>query len=131
MTLRKNVSLRTSQADHIADLWDGGTLEIRTGTQPADPASAASGTLLVTINLPTPAFGAAASGVVSKTGTWSGVAIASATAGWGRLISADTTKSLDVSVAESAADCIIDFDDIVSGVTVQVLTFTLTVPSGV
>ncbi len=132
MSLRKNVALRTAQADAFAGLWDGGTIQIRTGGQPADPASAASGTLLATISLPTPAFGAAAAGVVSKTGTWTGTAVATNTAGWARFISADSLKTFDVSISEgSPTDLEIDDDAIVTGNVVTVTTFTFTVPSGV
>lgn len=128
MALRKNEALRTKQADDFADLWDGGTIEIRTGTQPADPDSAASGTLLVTITLPSPAFGSAATGIVSKTGLWSATAVATNTAGWARFKNVGGTRTFDVSVGESAADMIIDDDAIVSGGLVTVTSFTFTVP---
>lgn len=128
MGLRKNEALRTKQADDFADLWDGGTIQIRTGGQPADPDSAASGTLLATITLPTPAFGAAVVGVVSKSGTWQGNAVATNTAGWARFINAAATMSFDVTVAEAGGDLTIDDDAIVSGGIVTVTAFTLTVP---
>lgn len=130
MALRKNDALRNKQAIDLAALWDGGTIEIRTGTQPADPDSAASGTLLATINLPTPAM-SVTGGVISKSGTWSGSAVATNTAGWARMINSGATRSLDMSVAESAADLIIDDDAVVSGGVVTVTSFTLTIPDGV
>lgn len=128
MALRNNEALRTKIADDFADLWDGGSIEIRSGGQPADPDSAASGTLLCTITLPTPAFGAAAVGVVSKTGTWAGVAGASGTAGWARFKNAAATRSFDVTVAETGADLTIDIEDIVLSGVVTVTSFTYTVP---
>lgn len=131
MALRKNNALRTQQADDFADLWDGGTIQIRSGTQPADPDSAASGTLLATVTLPTPAFGAAVTGVVSKTGDWDGSAVASDTAGWARFINAGATMTFDVSVGEVGTDLIIDDEDIVSGGLVTVTAFTFTIPDGV
>jgi hypothetical protein len=130
MSLRKNTALRTSQASHFGSLWNLGTLQIRTGSQPADPNSAASGTLLCTISLPATAFGTASAGAVGKTGTWQGVASASGTAGWGRLISSDGTKTMDVSIG-AGQDCTIDYVDITIGSTITVNTLTLTVPSGV
>jgi hypothetical protein len=129
MSFRKNIALRNAQADAMADLWDGGTLKIYSGSQPASAEDAASGTLLATITLPTPAFGAAASGVVSKSGTWSAVAVATNTAGWGRFETASGSRKMDVSVAESAADLIIDNDAVVSGGVVTVTAFTITVPA--
>lgn len=131
MALRKNAALRTKQADDFADLWDGGTIEIRTGTQPASPDSGASGTLLVTIDLPTPAFGSASSGSVSKAGTWDGTSVDTGTAGWARFINAAETRSFDVSVGETGTDLIIDDEDIVTDGIVTVTSFNFSVPDGV
>lgn len=131
MALRKNDALRNKEADDFADLWDGGTIEIRTGGQPADPDSAASGTLLATINLPTPAFSAAASGIISKLGTWSATAVATATAGWARFYNAGGTRSFDVTVGESASDLTIDDDAIVTDGVVTVTAFAISIPDGV
>lgn len=66
-----NDALREVAADAIADEWDGaaGTLEIRTGAAPG-ATNSATGTVLATVTLPAPAFGAASAGVVAKTGTW-------------------------------------------------------------
>lgn len=128
MALRNNEALRTKMADDFADLWDGGTIQIRTGGQPADPDSAASGTLLATINLPTPAFGAASVGVVSKSGTWNTVATDSGIAGWARFINAAATRSFDVTVAEVGGDLTIDIEDILVGGVVTVTAFTYTIP---
>ena len=130
MALRENDALRDSQATHFGGLFDGGTVEIRSGGQPADPDSAASGTLLATINLPTPALSVAGP-VISKAGTWSGTAVATATAGWARIKNAAGTRWIDVSVAEAGADLTIDDDAIVSGGVVTVTAFSLTIPDGV
>lgn len=129
MAFRKNDGLRNAQADAFGDLFNGGTIQIRSGGQPADPDDAASGTLIVTINLPADAFGAAASGVISKSGTWTGTAIATATAGWARFISSDTLKTFDVTVGEAGDDLTIDEEDIVTTDVVTVTGFTFTVPA--
>lgn len=131
MAIRKKNSMINAEADYVADLFAGGTLEIYSGAQPADPNSAPSGTLLATIDLPDPAFGAAAGGVISKSGTWQGSVVSTATAGWGRFISADETTSFDVSIGEAATDLIIDDEDLVTGGIVTVTAFTFTVPNGV
>lgn len=57
MAFTQNNLVRSIGADAIADLFDAGTLTIRTGAAPG-PNSAASGTVLATITCPTPAFGA-------------------------------------------------------------------------
>lgn len=128
--LRKNTDLRNLQADALANVWDGGTIEIYTGGQPADPNSAPSGSLLATITLPTPAFGAAAAGVITKSGTWSTTATDTGTAGWARFISASTNETFDVLVTEDPDDndLLINEADITIGNTVTVISMTITVP---
>lgn len=129
MAFRKNDGLRNAQANAFGDLFNSGTIQIRSGSQPADPDDAASGTLLVEIDLPADAFGSAASGVISKSGTWSGIAIATNTAGWARFISSDTLKTFDVTVGEVGDDLTIDDESIVTGNVVMVTAFTFTVPA--
>jgi hypothetical protein len=129
MSLRLNDAFRNDLADRLAVIFASGSIEVRTGAQPADPDDAASGTLLATISLPATPFGAAASGAVAKSGTWSGVAVADGTAGWARFKNAAGTRTFDCSVAESAADLIIDDDAIVTGGQVTVTSFTYTIPA--
>lgn len=131
MALRKNVALVNAESDAFGVFFNGGTLKIYTGSQPVDPNSAASGTLLCTITIPTPAFGAASAGSISKAGTWSAVASDTGTAGYARMASSDTLKTLDITVTESGAggDAIIDDDAIVNGNTVTVTSCTVTMPA--
>lgn len=129
MSLRLNDAFRNDLADRLAVIFASGSVEIRTGAQPADPDDAASGSLLATIPLPATPFGAAASGAVAKSGTWTVVASGTGTAGWARFKNAAGTRTFDVSVAESAADMIIDDDAIVSGGQVTVTSFTYTIPA--
>lgn len=131
MPLRKNTATINEQAELLGSLWDGGTLEIYSGTQPGDPNSAATGTLLVTITIPNPAFGAASGGVVTKAGTWSDTAVATATAGYARFISADTLKTMDIPVSNipGSGMLLINLIDITTGNTVTVISLTITEPS--
>lgn len=131
MALRKNNDTVNEQAEFFGGLFDGGTLEIYTGTQPADPNDAPSGSLLVTINIPTPAFGAAVGGTIAKSGTWQEVATGTGAAGWARMISADTNKSVDIAVSESGGggQAIISDADVVSGNTITVTSFSFTTPA--
>lgn len=68
MAITINGTGRNAMLNAIADLADGGTLTVRTGIAPGAGA-VATGTVLATITLPTPAFGAAAT-TVAKSGTW-------------------------------------------------------------
>lgn len=131
MPLRKNTATINEQAELLGSLWDGGTLEIYSGTQPGDPNSAATGTLLVTITIPNPAFGAASGGVVTKAGSWSATAVATATAGYARFISSDTLKTMDIPVSNipGSGMLLINLIDITTGNTVTVISLTITEPS--
>jgi hypothetical protein len=130
MALRKNIATRNEQINTFGDLFDGGTLLIYTGTQPADPNSAATGTLLATINIPSPAFGAPSSGAVAKAGTWSATITTSGTAGYARFISADTLKTMDVTVTNipGGNDLLISSVNLSSGNTVSVISLIITEP---
>lgn len=72
MTIDLSTKLQQVLVDACVDLWDGGVLELRTGAPPgADQAD--GGTLVASITLPTPAYGAAASADPASaaiSGTW-------------------------------------------------------------
>jgi hypothetical protein len=130
LATRISTATRTALLDTGIDtIWDGGTavLEIRTGTQPAAATDAASGTLLVSITLPSDAFGAPASGQMAKSGTWQGTAVATGTAGWFRIRdAADTAGRIDGAVG---AELTLDNTSISSGGTVTINTATVTMPA--
>jgi hypothetical protein len=132
MAERLNTAARNRQADSIGDDLNSGTFKLYTGSQPASGDDTASGTLLVTVNLPADAFAAAASGVAAKSGTWSGVAAASGDAGWGRFENSGATRNYDISVTATGGGGDLELDDIeiVSGQTVLINTFSITQPGG-
>jgi hypothetical protein len=137
----------------LRDIFKRGVLRIYTGTQPTTADLAATGTLLLTITSASGAFvggavanglefGVAASGAVSKlsTQTWSGVAVATGTAGWFRLYgnAADeastpaistTLPRLDGAIATSGGQLNLSSTTITTGATTTIDTFTVTLPA--
>jgi hypothetical protein len=106
----------------------GGTIKIYSGSQPADPQTAPSGTLLVTLTLPKPSFGAAATGVITANAITQQNAVATNTAGWARIADCDGNAIMDVDVGTSGATINLNTTSIVSGGPVQITSATITVP---
>lgn len=130
MAERLNDAARNRQADSVGDDFNNGTLKIYTGTQPAAGA-AATGTLLVTITLPADAMAAAASGVASKSGTWSASAVATGDAGWFRIESLAGSRWYDGAITVTAGGGEIELTSIsvTSGQTVAITSFSVTQPA--
>lgn len=138
MATRIALARAAAAVDSVVDALDVGTLNaagyinIYTGTQPADVATAATGTLLATLPLSAPAFGAAtvanpsvatANAITSDT-----AADASGTAGWFRAFSRDNVATIDGSISTTAAatgDMLLDDTNIVAGGTVAVTSWTV------
>lgn len=127
MALQYSVAVNNARLDAVeSTTGTAAILEIRTGAAPANCAAADSGTLLVSITLPSDWMNAAASASKTKLGTWSAAAAAAGTAAHFRLKnSAGTTCHAQGTVGTSAADLIVDNTSIASGQTVTVNTFTL------
>lgn len=137
MATRISVAARNAAADAVVDLLDGGSgagyIEIRTGSQPATPATAASGTLLATLPLSDPAFGAASTGVATASAVTSDTnADASGTAGWFRGYDSTGAAVIDGSITASGGggDMTLSSVSIVAGGTVSVSSWTITMPGG-
>jgi len=116
-------------ADAVCALCNGGTIQIRSGTQPANANTAASGTLLVTLTFAATAFAPAGAtgGQATANAIGSANAVASGTASWFRALKSDgTTAVFDGSVGTSAADLILSTVALTSGGSVSVSSFTYT-----
>lgn len=114
--------------DVITDLLDGGTLEIRSGTKPATTATTAAGTLLVTVTLGTPSFGAASTRSATITDPAGATASATGTAGWFRAKTSGGTAVIDGTVGTSGADLNLSKTAIVAGGSVDITGGTLSLP---
>lgn len=134
---RLSTAVRNAMVDGMVDLADAGsgagTVEIRDGSQPAGPASSASGTtLLATLTLGDPAFGAASGGTATAASiTGDNSADASGTATWFRVKDSSGNALWDGSCSESGGggDMILDDTDIVMGGEVNISSWTVTQPA--
>ncbi len=142
MTVRINDAARNAATAAIAALIDGGAgaghLRVYTGAQPAGPASAPSGTLLLDFTLSDPAYAAPAGGTAALdvTPAVTALGLAAGNAGWFRLL--DSTEAgtdgqgiIDGSVTASGGggDLELDTVAITVGVTVTVTALPLTTPA--
>lgn len=130
MAIQLSVAARNARLDTIETVT-GATakLQIRTGAQPANCATAASGTLLAELTLPSDWMSAASAGTKAKLGTWTGTAAGTGTAAHFRVVdNAATTCHLQGSITATSGggDMELDNVSIATGQTVTVNTFTLT-----
>lgn len=137
MATRISTAARNAAVNGIVALLDGGAaaghVEIRTGAQPASVATAASGTLLGTLTLSDPSFGAAASGTATANAITSDTsADASGTAGWFRAYDSNNTAVIDGSITATGGGGDMTFDNvsIVAGGTIAWSSWTITMPAG-
>ena len=132
--LRLGQAARTAAADAVVDQLDAGagaaTIQIRTGTIPATPATAASGTLLATVTLADPAAGAASGGVATITDPASVTGVAAGTAGYARFLDSNSVAVMDCDVTATGGGGGIELSTttISVGVTVDMGAITYTQP---
>lgn len=136
LNFKISTAARTAACDAIVDLVDGGaaagTLAIRTGAPPTNPADADSGTLLGTLTFSDPAFGAASSGVATASAITSDTnADASGDAGHFRVKDSNGVVIFQGTAGEAADTCDMTFDEksIVATGTIACSSFTVTVPA--
>jgi len=117
--------------DAVCALCNGGTIQIRSGAQPANANAAASGVLLVTLTFSATAFAPAGAtgGQASANAIGSANAVATGTASWFWAFKSDgTTAVFDGSVGTATADLILSAVALTTGgnVAVSSLTYTST-----
>lgn len=113
----------------ITAIGPNAILRLRSGAVPASCATADSGTVLATLNLPSTWMNPAAGGAKTKAGTWEDIeADADGVIGHFRIYSADGTCHIQGNVAKTggSADMIIDNTNAASGQYVSVASFTIT-----
>jgi len=136
MATRLATAARNAASDAVSDLIDGGsgagTVKIYTGSQPTTANDAATGTLLATITLADPAYGAASSGVTTMLGVpLSVAAAATGTAGWARFADSAGATVFDGSVTATGGGGQIELatTSLASGGTVQITSGSITMPA--
>lgn len=131
MAVQLSVAVRNARLDAIeTSIGTSAVLKIRTGAQPASCATADSGTVLATLNLPSDWMAAASSGSKAKSGTWEDLsADNTGTAAHFRVYASDgTTCGIQGSITATGGggDMTLDNTSIASGQTVTITSFTLT-----
>jgi len=133
MSLSISTVARTAACAGIVDLLDaGGTIQVRTGSKPATPETAATGTLLCTCTCNAPAFGTPSTGAASliTSPAVNGTAVADGTAGYFRILDSTGTAVADGTITASGGggDMIVTSTSVVTGGTLTVTSLTVTVP---
>lgn len=129
MAFQFSVAARNAAIDAIeTTIGTAPTLEIRSGSVPANAAAADSGTLLASMTLPSDWLAAASSGSKTLLGTWQDAsADATGTAGHFRIkVSSTCHIQGTVTATGGGGDMTLDNVSIASGQQVTITSFTLT-----
>ena len=135
MAIQLSVAARNGLLDAIETEWGASPiLKIRTGAVPATCATADSGTVLATLNLPADSMAAASGGTKAKSGTWEDLsADAAGICGHFRIYKTDgTTCVLQGTTTDTGqgGDMTLNTldENIGAGQAITVTGFTLTAP---
>lgn len=131
MALQFSTTVRNARLDAIETaIGISAVLKIRTGAQPANVATADSGTVLATANLPSDWLAAASGGTKAKSGTWEDLsADATGTAAHFRIYASDgTTAHIQGSVTATGGGGQMEVDNtsFATGQAFTITGFTLT-----
>lgn len=131
MAIQFSVAVRNARLDAIeTTVGTSAILKIRSGAAPASCATADSGTVLATLNLPSDWMAAASSGTKAKSGTWQDTsADATGTAGHYRLYASDGTTCHEqgtVTATGGGGDLTLDNTSIATGQTVTITSYSYT-----
>jgi hypothetical protein len=129
MAYQYSATVRNAALDNIeATIGTAPTLTIRTGSVPATADAAATGTVLVTIVLPSDWMAAASAGAKAIAGgPWTdATADATGTAGYFRIVGSGGTLQGTVTATGGGGDMTVDNISIAAGQQVNINTFNLT-----
>lgn len=129
MAIQLSTAVRNARLDAIETaIGASAILRIRSGAAPANCATADSGTVLATVNLPADWMAAASGGSKALAGTWQDLsADATGTAAHFRIYdSTGTTCGMQGTVGTSGTDMIVDNTSFAAGQQFNVTSFTMT-----
>jgi len=137
MTVNISTQARNDAGDAIVDLIDvgstnpNGLIEFRTGSKPASPQVAATGTLLATNNFSNPAFGNFSNGQAFANSIADDTNVdATGVCGWFRIYDRDNGAVIDGDVTATGGGGDIEFDNInfIKGGTVTITNLQAVMP---
>lgn len=107
-----------------------GTVEIWSGTQPADPSVTPGGTLLASVSIATGAWSSPSAGIAVLSNPLSGTGSAAGTASFARIKDSANLPCVDLpcGVAGSGAGCILDNLSITNGGALQITNLSVKMP---
>lgn len=131
MSLQLSSTVRNAMLDAIETaIGATAVLKVRTGSAPANCATADSGTVLGTLTLPSDWMAAASSGSKSKSGTWEDTsADATGTAAHFRIYASDGTTvhaQGTITATGGGGDMTLDNTSITAGQVITITSFALT-----
>lgn len=134
MAIGHATAVRNAIADAVRTAIDAGpaagVLQLRTGSKPASPNVAATGTLLATVTLADPSGAAASNGSVTITDPAAVTGVASGDAGWARIQDSTGAAVIDCTVTATGGggDITLSTVTISNGLTVDMGALTYTAP---
>ena len=127
MALQYSTDVRNAQLDAIeTTISTAPTLTIWTGAAPANCATANSGTLLVSMTLPSDWMAAAASGSKAKAGTWQDTSADDTGTAAHFRIHAGANCHMQGTVGQGSGDLQLDNTSIAAGQQVTITSFAIT-----
>lgn len=129
MAIQLSTAVRNARLDSIeTTVGTSPTIEIRSGSAPANCAAASTGTVLATVSLPSDWMNAASGGTMSKNGTWQDLsADNTGTAAHFRLFQGATCHMQGtVTATGGGGDMEVSSTSFTAGQSFTISTFTLT-----
>lgn len=142
MAIKISTASRNAMVDAVKTLIDAGSsaakLRVYTGSAPANPDTAPTGTLLLEVTLNDPSFGSTSSGTATanQSPALSGTGAAAGTAGWFRIVDSTAAAGTGLGIVDGSVtatggggDLTLSTTTISSGLSVSITSLTLTQPA--